>query len=194
MDEETTSPSAPSTAPPPRAPRRAWRWAAAALALLLLVAIAAVAAVLWAVRSPAGSAWLVRQVPNLVVAAPRGTLVGDFAADRIEIAIPGSGTLRLDRPRWQGLAAARGDAGRWLHLRIDALHAERATWLAASQPASSAPARPPASLRLPLEIEIGAATLGELRFGDDDKTPLRARMWGSETRHVARAGRFARLS
>jgi translocation and assembly module TamB len=173
VDDDSRNPDRPRAATR-RGARRALRWVAALVALVLVLAIAAVALVLWAVQSTSGSAWLVRQVPNLVVTNPSGTLLGDFAADRIEIVIPGSGTLRLDKPRWQSLAAERGDHGRWLHLRIAALHADRATWIAAAGPASSEPPRPPASLRVPVEIEIGAATIDELRFGDDDQTPLRA--------------------
>ena len=49
--------------------------------------------------------------------------------------------IRLDAPRWQALRAARGDSGRWLHLRIGALHADRLSWLPASDaPATGAPA------------------------------------------------------
>jgi hypothetical protein len=55
---------------------------------------------------------------------------------------------------------------RWLHLRIATLHADRLSWLAAADTAaSSEPARAPRSLRLPIEVEIGAASVDELRLG-----------------------------
>ncbi|HEY2559328.1 MAG TPA: translocation/assembly module TamB domain-containing protein [Caldimonas sp.] len=153
---------------------RAWRWLAGGVAALLLVTGASVAALLWVVHSASGSAWLIRHVPYLTVSGPRGALIGDFDADRIDVVFPGSGVLRLDAPRWQGLVLASGDAGRWLRLRIATLHADRVTWLAASdRPQTTEPAQPPQSLRLPLEIEIGTATVDALRIGDDDATPVR---------------------
>ncbi|HEX4232969.1 MAG TPA: hypothetical protein VH041_01565, partial [Caldimonas sp.] len=155
-------------------PRRARRWLAGMVATLLLVTGATVAALLWALHSASGSAWLIRHVPYVTVTAPRGALIGDFAADRIDVVFLGSGVLRLDAPHWQGLEVAQGDAGRWLHLRIATLHADRVTWLAASdRPKTNEPAQPPQSLRLPLEIEIGAATVDALLIGDDDAMPLR---------------------
>ncbi|HEY2187129.1 MAG TPA: hypothetical protein VGH48_01045, partial [Caldimonas sp.] len=160
--------------------RRALRWLAGAVATLLLITTATVLALLWVLHSASGSAWLLRQVPYLTVTGPRGALIGDFDADRIDVVFPDSGVLRLDASRWQELAVAPGDAGRWLHLRVATLHADRVTWLAASdRPKSSAPAQPPQSLRLPLEIEIGTATVDALRIGDNDATPvqmLRARV------------------
>jgi len=175
-DENLASPSrddARRDKPPRRRGRRAWRWLAATLAALLVAAAATVAALLWALHDAAGSAWLLRRVPQITVTAPRGSLIGDFAAERIEIAFAGSGVLRLDAPRWQGLGATRGDAGRWLRLRIATLHVDRVTWLAAAGLPPGEPAQPPASLRLPIEVEVDAASVDELRIGDDDATPVR---------------------
>jgi len=178
VDEANTIPPPPRAAPlaPPQRPRRrVLRWLAAVLMLLLVLAAGALAALLWAVHSAAGSAWLLERVPRLTLTAPQGSLVGDFAAERIAIEFPGSGVLRLDRPRWHALSAARADGGRWLSLRIETLHADRVTWLAASEPtATSEPQRPPASLRLPLELDVGAASVDELRVGADDATPISA--------------------
>ena len=173
MANGTRSPATRDVLAPAPQRRRAWRWLAAALAAMLVVAIGTLAAAWWAVHSTSASAWLLRQVPRLTVTAPRGALIGDFAAERIEIAFPDSGVLRVDAPRWQALSASRGDAGRWLRVRIDTLHADRVVWLPSSdRPATNEPARPPTSLRLPLELEVGAATLDELRIGADDAMPL----------------------
>jgi translocation and assembly module TamB len=158
-------------APVRPAKRRFARWLAASFASLVLMAGALVALVVWALHSASGSAWLVTLVPQLQVLAPRGSLLGDFAAQRIEITLPGTGgVLRLDAPRWQALAATGGDHGRWLHLTIAALHVDRITLLRSDQPApaSSEPASPPRTLRLPLEIEIREASVDDLRLGAND--------------------------
>ncbi|MGZ8260853.1 MAG: hypothetical protein ACXWUL_09935, partial [Caldimonas sp.] len=174
-DRETTSPGPrePIAGARPRR-RRAWRWLAFALAAAIVAAAALLAAALWAVHSASGSAWLLRQLPRVTVTAPRGALVGDFAAERIEIAFPGAGVLRLEAPRWQRLSVSRGGGDRWLHVRIAALHADRAVWLAAADRAPPGePLRPPASLRLPIELEVAALSIGELRIGADDPSPVR---------------------
>jgi translocation and assembly module TamB len=177
---EPASPDPASTAaaadPARRARRtRLWRLLGGTGAALVGVVLALLGALLWAVHSPFGTAWLMGWVPQLNVVAPTGSLIGDFAAERVELTLAGSGVIRLDAPRWQALSAARGDGERWLHLRITSLHADRLSWLPASNaPTSGAPASAPASLRLPLEIEIGAASIDELRIGSDDATPVQA--------------------
>jgi len=158
---------------PRRHGRRAWRWLGGTFAALVLLVVATIAALLWALHDAGGSAWLLGRVPQLTVVGPRGSLIGDFAAERIEIAFPGSGVLRLDAPSWNALAASRGDRGRWLKLRIATLHAERVTWLASAAAPPGEPPRPPATLRVPVEVEVDAATVDELRIGDDDAMPLR---------------------
>jgi translocation and assembly module TamB len=178
-NEEGNAAEPASDVAPARAARRRFaRWLAASFASLVLLAGALVALVLWALHSAGGSAWLVTLVPQLQVIAPQGSLLGDFAAQRIDITLPGtSGVLRLDAPRWQALAATGGDHGRWLHLTIATLHADRITLLHSAKPApaSSEPASPPSTLRLPLEIEIREASVDELRFGANDDAPtLRA--------------------
>ena len=150
--------------------KHVWIGLGATLALLVVLALAAVATVWWAVQSTSGTAWLATFVPRLTIVGQKGSLVGDFSAERIEIGLPGTiGTLRLDAPRWHALAATRGGDGRWLRLVIDTLHADRVVLLPSTEtaPATSEPTTPPATLRLPIEIEIRAADVDELRFGAD---------------------------
>ncbi|MGZ5275907.1 MAG: hypothetical protein ACXWCU_08285, partial [Caldimonas sp.] len=94
-----------SPAPPVR--RRRWlRWLGGSVAALVVLLVVAVAALVWALRTTNGSAWLVTLVPQLKIVAPQGSLLGDFAAERIDITLPGtSGVLRLDAPRWHALDA-----------------------------------------------------------------------------------------
>jgi translocation and assembly module TamB len=172
-DPVPTPPGADVAPRPPR--RRFWRWLGGTLAALVVVMLMLIGALLWALHSPYGTAWLLGWAPQLSVVAPKGALIGDFAAERVEIMIPGSGVIRLDAPSWRSLSAARGQGERWLHLRIVTLHADRLSWLAAADTAaSSEPARAPRSLRLPIEVEIGAASVDELRLGAGDATPVQA--------------------
>ncbi|MEO5880917.1 MAG: hypothetical protein ABIQ06_00735, partial [Caldimonas sp.] len=166
----------PSPAPPPRRPRRYLWWLGGSAALLIVLAAIAAGVLVWALRTAAGSAWLVTLAPQLKVTSPRGSLLGDFAAERIDITLPGTGgVLRLDAPRWQALEARRGSAGRWLHLTIASLHADRITLLPGEAAKSErSAASPPETLRLPIELEIRAASVDELRLGaGDDAFALR---------------------
>src|SRR5690349_11867068 len=135
-DGDASLSPAPAPAPPRR--RRALRWLGGGALLLVVLAAIGVGVAFWALRTAAGSAWLGTLAPQLKVTAPRASLPGDFAAERIEITLPGtSGVLRLDAPRWQALEAGRGSAGRWLHLTIASLHADRITLLPGEAPAAT---------------------------------------------------------
>src|SRR6185437_4932201 len=159
---------------PRRRAHRPLRWAASFVVAVVVVAAALVGALIWALHDASGSAWLLGHVPRLKVTAPRGSLLGDFAAGRRDIVLPGSaGTIRLDQPRWHALAASPGDHGRWLRLTIDTLHVDRVTILpAVRSPATPAtPMSPPTSLRLPVEIVIREASVDTLRFGGSADAP-----------------------
>ncbi len=113
-------------------------------------------------------------MPGVAVVGPHGSLVGDFAAERIDVALADGRVLRIDAPRWHALDARRGDHGRWLHLVIASLHADRVTLLPATRPVPAAtPSAPLQSLRLPVEIEIAEARIDELRIGGADAAPVR---------------------
>ncbi len=179
-DEDTVADPPPLEPAPVAVPRRrrrlAW-WLGGSAGVLLVLAVVAVGVLVWALRSASGSAWIATLVPQLRIVAPKGSLLGDFSAERIDITLPGtSGVLRLDAPRWQALEASRGSRGRWLHLTIATLHVDRITLLpgAKAAPATSEPPSPPQTLRLPVEIEIRAASVDELRLGaGDDAFALR---------------------
>ncbi len=168
-----TAPSPASAAPAHRRRRRVARWLGAGFALIVAAIAATLAALSWSLHHAAGSAWLLGFVPGLTIVEPSGALLGDFSAARVVYTVAGAGELRLEAPRWHALAASRGDAGRWLRIAIDTLHADRVVWIGAK---STGPAKPPAlpsSLRLPIEIEIRAASVDELRIGAVDAQPVR---------------------
>lgn len=165
---------APST-PSPSRPR--WRrrlgWA---LAGLLILVTLAVLPPWWAIGTPGGTAWLLGRLPSLKVAAPNGSLLGDFSAEQVEIALPGgSGKNRLliRGLRWQGLSITRTVAGIGpLRLRIAKLHADRVDVLTVPDE-SATPATPPASLAIPLQIDLPTVTVGELHAAELGEQALR---------------------
>ncbi|TDP84831.1 translocation and assembly module TamB [Aquabacterium commune] len=134
-----------------------------ALLLLPLMAVLAVGA-LWALaHGEAFSGWLVRQLPGVTVTQARGALLGDFSADRIDVALPRGGRLWLVAPRWQGLRLVLDPSARvGLGVRADAVSAQRLDLSWVSDPASP-PATAPDSLRLPLSVGIPTVRVGEAR-------------------------------
>lgn len=178
------TPPVPAAAETPQAmpPRRRWprrvAWGIGGLlASVLLLAAAAIAFAWWALHSDAGSRRLVGWLPSVTVTGARGPLVGDFSAERVEVDLGSAGVLRLDQPRWRQLRIARGRDGRWLQVTMDALDAARVTLRPPARPSppSNEPSTPPASLRLPLELQVGALSIGELRLDPSpDAVPIRA--------------------
>ena len=161
-----------AAAPAPR-PRRGLRlWLAGAVALLALLA-ALVAAIAWALRSEAGTAWVLARLPGVSVEAPKGLLLGDFEARRVQVRLPGGDdTITIDGLRWRGLTLARGSEGRWAHVVIDALRATRVdVQIAASK--TREPLRAPADLKLPFELELRSLQVAELHVSALGEAPLR---------------------
>ncbi len=170
----------PSAEPgPPARPRRPWRalaWTLAGGALLAVLAITlAVSAIVWAVRSPSGTAWLLARLPGLAVTAPQGRLVGDFSAERLEIAWPGgaaSDRLVISGLRWRGLSFARAaSASAWFRLEVQSLQADRVDVLLTPDP-SATPLAAPHSLTLPFELELRALDITEIHAAALGAQPL----------------------
>ncbi|WP_227715844.1 MULTISPECIES: translocation/assembly module TamB domain-containing protein [unclassified Marinobacter] len=68
----------------PANPRRVRFWLLVCLGILFLVPVLLLAAVLLALRSEAGTAWVIEQVPGLQVENDRGSLFGQWQADRLQ--------------------------------------------------------------------------------------------------------------
>ena len=156
-----------------RRPRR-WLWACLAglLALVLLVA-ASVGTLWWSAFSEPGAAWLLSKIPGLVISKPRGALGRDFEAERAELALPGGDKLVLTGFGWKGMALSRtAGASPWLRIRIDELYAQRVTLVTVAK-AKTEPLQAPASLRLPVEVDIGLLRVGELNAAPLGEQPLR---------------------
>ncbi|MEO8058947.1 MAG: translocation/assembly module TamB domain-containing protein [Burkholderiales bacterium] len=165
--------------------RHGLRWLLAAVGVLALLLVTAAVGIGWALRSEAGTAWVLTHVPGVQVDAPKGLLLGDFEARRVQIKLPGgSNSVTLTGLGWRGLSVSRGDTGRWLHVVIDELHASRID-VVTSPSKSSKPLQQPADLKLPLELEVRALRVDTLymsALGDRPLEQLQARL------HVGASG------
>ncbi len=162
------NPSPPSPSPSPR--RRAWP---RVLALLVVLLAALVALPWWALRTEAGSAWLLRLVPGLLVAEPRGALLGGaFSARQIEWRGADGLELSIEGLRWSGLAVGRSAMVRtWLQVSLDELAATRV--IVKPETGDGGPPRAaPTDLRLPIAVDIARLHIGELRPAGPADTPL----------------------
>ena len=150
------------------------------LGLVLLLAIGLPVALLLGLRSESGSAWLLQQVPGLTVTNPRGSLLGDFSAERVEFVLQPDGRLILIEPAWQGLRVSRSPvSGQWVAVNFDRLQARAAELIPATPPKDEPPKTPPADLKLPVALRIDALSLGEFRtkaLGDKPVRDLRGRI------------------
>ena len=148
-----------------------WRLTWAPLSLALLLTLGLVGA--WALLH---GEWLTRQVlphvPGLTVVSPRGALLGDFEADRLEVALPRGGRVAWQQPRWQGMEVVWDPAAPWwLGLQVAHLGARRidVSWVHDPQPA---PAAAPTDVSLPVSLTFERIEVGELH-GLTGALPLR---------------------
>ena len=70
--------------PETRKSRHWWFWPLVIVLVLLLVPLLLVVAVLLALRSETGTAWVIEQVPGLQVENDRGSLFGRWQADYLQ--------------------------------------------------------------------------------------------------------------
>ncbi|MCM5682531.1 translocation/assembly module TamB domain-containing protein [Schlegelella sp. S2-27] len=167
----------------PRGTRRWWPWALAVVALLAAAAAAGLYAGLrWVLYSEAGTRWALEQaaarLPGFTVREPLGTLAGDFQAAQLTVPA-GTGRIEISRLRWTGL---RPHGWQWtapyLQLSIAELTIGRLSVQPGPPSGEQQPAGAPASLRLPLGVQIGALRVDELLLPGQavPVTGLRARV------------------
>lgn len=154
--------------------RRRVAWLAGGLVLLLvLLALGAGSGLWWTLRSEPGSAWLLARVPGLQISGGKGRLWGDYDAERVELALAGGGRLVMTGVGWRGLHVARAPwAAYRARLAMNELHAQRVEIVLPSG-GKGEPRRPPASLRLPLALDIAALRVDELHAGPLGERALR---------------------
>ena len=152
-----------STAAPPPPPARATRrWRPLALvgatAALSLASAGAALGVL--LRTDAGSAWVLSQVPGLVLEQPQGRVFGgEFSAQRVAFAA-GARAVVLHRLAWRDTHWAwRPHDGAWFGLQVHGLTVQRVEVGASTD---TAPAAPPRSLRLPVALLLDGLAVGRV--------------------------------
>lgn len=169
MDEPVAAPL-----PPAFRWRRRIAWLIGSLLLLVvLLLVSAGGGLWWSLRSEAGTAWLFSRIPGLQISGGKGTLWGDYAADRIEFALPGGGKLVMSGVGWKGLVVEHTPYTAYrARMVFRELYAKRVDVLLADT-GKKEPAKPPAQLRLPVEIRIGQLRVGELHARPLGDKPLR---------------------
>ncbi len=179
MDPDLPPPPAAPPPAPPAATTRGRRGPLGRLATSLSAYLASVALVLgllaaalgWLLYTEAGSGWLLSQVPGLRLSGQAGSLLGGLSAQQVELQLPGDGArlrlqdLHVGPPR---LRAGEGEV--WLRIGLDELRARRIDLWLPGGPSSAS--EPPASLALPVGLDVAALQVDEFHIDGVD-TPLR---------------------
>lgn len=166
---------APPPAPPSRVRREA-RWLMVSLPSYVL-RVAAVLALLigtlwWLARTDAGSAWLLDHVPGVQAQGVRGSLIGDFDAERLELTLPGNGLLRFDGIGWRQLRIESADGSMWFRIAAQELFTRRLQ-LRLPDSDDDTPLAAPDSLYSPVEVQVAALRIDELQHDALGEQPLR---------------------
>jgi len=177
MDESTASAPAPAAPAAPDRPRR-WRrlrGLAFSFSSYLLglagAATLAVGACWWLLYTEAGAKWLLPHVPGLQISGIRGSLLGDFAAQRVELPLPGEGmSLRLQDLSWSAPRLRPAGGSLWLRVELDTLRSVRVDLALSDDPSTDT--EPPKSLQLPVGVTVNSLRIDEFHIDGID-TPLR---------------------
>ena len=164
-----------SASPPSR--RRAARAVGAlllAVLLVLLVLLAAAAMLWWTVRSETGTAWVLERLPGAEVSGSRGTLWGDFSAQRLDLTLPGGAHVIVHDLAWRGLRIGHTPGLAYqARVTIDALEARRIEVQRSQAKDTPGTGRQaPRQLRLPVEIDVARLQVGELHLDALTGRPL----------------------
>lgn len=169
-----------------------WRLTWAPLSLLLLAVL--MVATAWALLH---GDWFTERVvanlPGVTVVGPKGAVLGDFEADRLEVALPRDGRLVWQQPRWQGLKlVVDRSAPWWLGVQADHLGGSRidVKWVADPQ---AKPSPPPTDLSLPISLTIARVEIAELHglTGGQPLQRLDAEVRVGAMRHAVRLRHLA---
>ncbi|WP_372997025.1 translocation/assembly module TamB domain-containing protein [Marinobacter sp.] len=157
----TQTPETPEGQHKPGRPRRFRFWLLLCLGLLLLVPVLLLAAVLLALRSETGTAWVIDQVPGLQVESGRGSLFGQWQADHLEWRGYGVEVV-VEAPLvdWSPSCLFRKQ------LCVESLRAERleVTQLPPADKSGGSDDVAPPGLDLPLALKISGVRMGPFTF------------------------------
>lgn len=189
MDQPDTSPAASSgqtlEAQAASAPKRAGWLRRATLSLIAgAVTLAGVLALLLLVLLlPAGTRLALGLVPGLHVVQPKGSLLRNFTAQKVEFDGAGAAGLpsvKIEDLAWLGFRFERvGEASSGWGVKLDTLSARHVVVDLPPSQTSSEPATLPASLALPLGVSLGDIRIGSLQLsvlGAEPITDIRARL------------------
>jgi translocation and assembly module TamB len=178
-----TDPAPPETAlAAPAAPRRRRiaLWLLLALAgLLLALVLGSFGAVRWTLATEAGARWLLARLPGVEATGVQGALLGGpegrLGIKQLRIRWDeGQASLTLDDVLAEGLRwrfrPPDAAPGTWVALDMDRLSVRQATYI--SGPPSGQPLVAPASLALPLQLNLRLAEVGTLKV--DAQAPATA--------------------
>ncbi len=146
------------------------------LALGLVALVLTLPLVVWAL---AHNEWacerLLAQVPGLTIVQPQGALLGDFRAQRLEVALPRGGRLSLQDLHWQGLGLRLDADAPWhVGLVLQQLEVKRLNVAWVAGPKDPSPTKAPASLILPVSVALGRVQIDEAHGPWWGAEPLRA--------------------
>ena len=145
----------------PARPRRFRFWLLVCLAVLILVPVLLLSAVLLALRSESGTAWVIQQVPGLQVNNDRGSLLGQWQADHLQWRGYGVEVV-VESPLvdWSPSCLFRKQ------LCVERLEAEQLTvmQLPPAEPSESGGAITLPGVDLPLGLNIGGVRIGAFTF------------------------------
>ncbi|HET8869511.1 MAG TPA: translocation/assembly module TamB domain-containing protein, partial [Aquabacterium sp.] len=132
---------------------------------------------------------VLQRVPGVRVWEPRGALLGDFSARRVEIDLPRGSLLTLDDAAWRSLTIHPDPAAAWwfgLHAKSLQARLVQLKWVPNPHPG---PTTDPYDLRLPLSVTVDRvqAERGDSAlWGDVPLLRLDGRLEIEQSHHLAR--------
>ncbi len=140
-----------------KARRSGWFWLLVALAVLILLPVVLMVAILLALRSETGTAWVIDQIPGLEVTDGRGSLLGQWQAS--EVAWQGFGVnveVESALIDWSPSCLLQAQ------VCLDTLRAKRLDVRVQPSPETEQPAQGVdlPGLELPLGVRVGEVNLG----------------------------------
>ena len=151
--------------PPPARPRRGWRWAAWVLAIVGAMLLAAAGAVAW-LGSESGLQWLAARTPlrlgttQIVVKNVQGSLWHAVRIGQLQLITADTTTTVIQaRLHWT-------PAELWhRRLHLQSFSAQRIAIAQTHAAPATSPPQLPASLRLPLRVDLDRFDIGSLQIG-----------------------------
>ncbi|MGX1200121.1 translocation/assembly module TamB domain-containing protein [Marinobacter sp. MBR-105] len=164
-EAQSRNTQAPDAEPETRKSRHWWFWPLVIVLILLLVPLLLVVAVLLALRSETGTAWVIEQVPGLRTEAAEGSMLGQWQADGLVWQGYGVG-VKVSEPEIDWSPSCLFE----LTVCLDTLKAASIAVTVQESPDQADQPRGDIqlpSVNLPLGVNIGEVRLGALTVNDN---------------------------